>query len=55
MENMIYSEFSKYEEELKESFSQKYSLPDIEIDLIVKDLRTIVMQMIKLMHFYQVD
>jgi len=49
MENMIYSEFSKYEEELKESFSQKYSLPDIEIDLIVKDLRTIVMQMIKLM------
>lgn len=49
MENMVYSEFSKYEEKLKESFREKYKLPDNEIDIIVKDLRTIVMQMIKLM------
>ncbi|MBK9333350.1 MAG: PAS domain S-box protein [Ignavibacteria bacterium] len=49
MENMIYSEFSKYEEKLKDSFREKYNLPDKELDEIVKDLRTIVMQMIQLM------
>ena len=49
MENMIYSEFSKYEEKLKDSFREKYNLPDNELDEIVKDLRTIVMQMIQLM------
>ncbi|MBK8980739.1 MAG: PAS domain S-box protein [Ignavibacteria bacterium] len=49
MENMIYSEFSKYEEKLKDSFREKYNLPDKELDEIVKDLRAIVMQMIQLM------
>lgn len=46
---MVYSEFSKFEEKLKENFRDKYKLPENEIDIIVKDLRTIVMQMIKLM------
>ncbi|HAY35164.1 MAG TPA: ATP-binding protein [Ignavibacteria bacterium] len=49
MENMIYSEFSKYEEKLKDSFKEKYRLPDNEIVEIAGDLRAIVMQMIQLM------
>ncbi|MBS1516739.1 MAG: PAS domain S-box protein [Bacteroidetes bacterium] len=49
MENMVFSEFSKYEEKLKEEFRDKYNLPQNELDDIVKDLKKIVMQMIKLM------
>lgn len=48
MENMVTSELKKQEEFLRNSFREKYNLPDDEIDNIISDIEKVINQMINL-------
>ncbi len=48
MENMVTSELKKQEEFLRNSFREKYNLPDDEIDNIISDIEKVIDQMINL-------
>ena len=48
MENMVTSELKKQEEFLRNSFREKYKLPDDEIDNIISDIEKVIDQMINL-------
>ena len=48
MESMVTSELRKQEEFLRNSFREKYNLPENEIDNIIKDIESVLNQMINL-------
>ena len=48
MESMVTSELRKQEEFLRNSFREKYDLPENEIDNIIKDIESVLNQMINL-------
>ncbi|HMS33057.1 MAG TPA: ATP-binding protein [Ignavibacteria bacterium] len=48
MESMVTSELKKQEEFLRNSFREKYNLPEAEIDMIISDIEKVINQVVNL-------